>query len=41
MPDVEAALQKAENLGETHIMGPGKIIEGVLIRPVHRPGRAM
>jgi uncharacterized protein len=31
VPDVEAALAKAENLGGTRMMGPDKVMEGVEI----------
>ena len=31
VPDVEAALQKAESLGGTHVMGPEQVTEGVEI----------
>ena len=31
VPDVEAALQKAESIGGTRMMGPEKVMEGVTI----------
>ncbi len=31
MPDVEAALVKAENLGGTRMMGPDEVMEGLEI----------
>lgn len=31
VPDVEAALQKAESLGATRLMGPEQVMEGVQI----------
>lgn len=31
VPDVEAALAKAESLGGTRMMGPDKVMEGVVI----------
>jgi hypothetical protein len=31
VPDVEAALAKAENLGGTRLMGPDEIMEGTVL----------
>ena len=37
VPDVEAALAKAESLGGTRIMGPEKIVEGVELGQFNDP----
>jgi len=37
VPDVEAALSKAEALGGTRLMGPDKVMEGVEIGVAHDP----
>ena len=38
VPDVEAALAKAESLGGTRVMGPDDVMEGLVDRAVQRPG---
>ena len=37
VPDVEAALSKAEALGGTRLMGPDKVMEGIEIGVAHDP----
>ncbi len=37
VPDVEAALAKAESLGGTRVMGPDKVMEGVEIGQFNDP----
>lgn len=37
VPDVEAALSRAEALGGTRLMGPDKVMEGVEIGVAHDP----
>ena len=37
VPDVEAALAKAESLGGTRMMGPDKVMEGVEIGMFNDP----
>jgi uncharacterized protein len=37
VPDVEAALNKVQDLGGTRLMGPDKVMEGVEIGVAHDP----
>ena len=37
VPDVEAALAKAESLGGTRLMGPEEVMDGLVLGHFHDP----